>query len=84
MKKKSILIVALLAIVVLLSLQRPSASADIPVSSDETIVYDDVLYVDSTSNLFSIIGHKLSSLIEKVFSVIFSIINKLLEFAFGI
>lgn len=82
MKYKIVLVISLLAVIILLSITKK----DLPTTdvSDDDIYYEDVLVVESTTNIFSILGMTFANLIEKTFSYIFIIINKVLEFAFGI
>lgn len=85
LKKKWLFIIGILLVIIVLSFSRgnDTESSNV-IIDDDTIVYEETYIVDKTSNLFSITGLKLASIIEKCFSMIFSIINKLLEFAFGI
>ncbi len=83
MKFKILLVGGLLLIIVILSLGKSSPTSSDIVSDDE-IVYEEKIKVEYTSNLFSILGQNLANFIEKCFSLVFIVINKILEFAFGI
>lgn len=86
MKKKKILfIIGLLLIVVILSFTTFKGNGQ---SNDQildgVVVLPERMYVDNTSNLFSIIGNKISNLIITGVSYIFILINKLFELIFGV
>lgn len=83
MKRKRIVILGIvLALFIVLAVFAKGESNTNIDSSD--VIFDDISYVDSTSNLFTLIGSKVSALLAKFIGYIFIIINKLLEFVFGI
>lgn len=84
MKKKWIFIIGIILIIVVLSFNKKNTKTN---NSADDIVIDEpqvIEVVDNTSNIFVKLGHKLSNLITFVVDYIFYIINKVLEFVFGI
>ncbi len=82
-KKKIWIIVVAIVIIIILSFQTSKTNDTVQVSESE-VIYDEVLEISYTSNLFSKCGHFLSNLLGKMVEYIFIIINKIVGFIFGI
>ena len=80
-KKKWILVIGILIVIVVLAYSGKSASSQ---TTDSSTEFNDITVVSQTQNLFAIAGNFISSAIAKLIGVVFSIINKVLEFIFGI
>ena len=81
-KKRAIIISTILICVILLAVASKYESGSNIENSD--VIFDSVSYVDNTTNLFSILGNKLSNIFNRIIGYIFIVINKLLGFIFGI
>ena len=80
-KKKWILVIGLLIVIVILAYSRKNTSNQ---TVDNSIEFNESMVVSQTKNLFAIAGNFISSALSKLIGVVFSIINKVLEFIFGI
>ena len=80
-KKKWILVIGILIVIVVLAYCGKTASSQ---TTDSSTEFNDTIVVSQTQNLFAVAGNFISSAIAKLIGVVFSIINKVLEFIFGI
>lgn len=84
-KNHYIYFIIFIVVIIILSFKDSSQTKDVSASLDGEIVeYEEILVVESTSNLFSKLGLKLNNIICNVFSYIFIIINKIISFILGL
>lgn len=84
-KNHYIFLIIIIVIIIILSFKDSSQTKDVSASLDSEIVeYEEILVVESTSNLFSKLGLKFNNIICNIFSYIFIIINKIISFILGL
>lgn len=82
-KKKIWIIVVAIVLIIILSFQTSKTNDTVQVNEGE-VIYDEVLEISYTTNVFSKCGHFLSNLVGKMVEYVFVIINKIVGFIFGI
>lgn len=81
-RKKMIILTIIFAGILLLAVFAKGEASSNLEGSD--VMFDEITYVDNTTNLFTVLGFKVSNFLSKLIGYLFLIINKLLEFIFGI